>query len=93
MDLSKNNRLSAEEAINYIPHTGKRKKVSVCQMLESYPNPPPPPPPLCFNFMMETEDNNIQSQLCDSSIIYVGPALSIRNDFLTLYCHKELHQR
>ena len=37
MDLSKNkhNRFSAEEAINYIPHTKKRKKVPVCKMLES----------------------------------------------------------
>ena len=37
MDLSKNkhNRFSAEEAINYIPRTEKRKKVPVCEMLES----------------------------------------------------------
>ena len=38
MDLSKNkhNRFSAEEAINYIPRTEKRKKVPVCEMLESF---------------------------------------------------------
>ena len=37
MDLSKNkhNRFSAEEAINYIPRTNKRKKVPVCEMHES----------------------------------------------------------
>ena len=34
MDLSKNNRFSAEEAKNYIPCTEKRKKVPVCEMLE-----------------------------------------------------------
>ena len=40
---------------------------------------------------METEDNSIQRQIYYSSIIYVGHALSIQNDFLTLYCHKKLH--
>ena len=37
MDLSKNkhNRFSAEEPVNYIPHNEKRKKVPVCEMLES----------------------------------------------------------
>ena len=34
MDLLKNNCLSAEEANNYIPHTEKRKKVPVHEMLE-----------------------------------------------------------
>ena len=34
MDLSKNNPFSAEEAINFIPRTEKRKKVPVCEMLE-----------------------------------------------------------
>ena len=34
-DLSKNNRFSAGEEINYIPGSGKRKKVPVCEMLES----------------------------------------------------------
>ena len=34
MDLSKNSRLSTEEAKNYIPGTEKRKKVPVCEMLE-----------------------------------------------------------
>ena len=32
MDLSKNNRFSAEKAINYIPRTEKRKMVPVCEM-------------------------------------------------------------
>ena len=35
MDLSKNNRFSTEEAINYILRTEKRKKVAVCEMLQS----------------------------------------------------------
>ena len=35
MVLSKNNYFSTEEAINYIPHTEKRKKVPVCEMFES----------------------------------------------------------
>ena len=37
MDLPKSKyyRFSAEEAINYIPRTKKRKKVPVCEMLES----------------------------------------------------------
>ena len=36
MDISKNNRFSAEEAINHIPRTEKRKKVPVCEMPESF---------------------------------------------------------
>ena len=35
MELSKNNRFSTEEAINYIPRTEKRKKVAECKLLES----------------------------------------------------------
>ena len=35
MDLSKNNRFSAEETKNYIPRTENWKKVPVCEMLES----------------------------------------------------------
>ena len=35
MDLSKNNSFLTEEAINYIARTEKRKKVPVCEMLES----------------------------------------------------------
>ena len=34
MDLSKNNRFSAEEAKDYISCTEKRKTVPVCEMLE-----------------------------------------------------------
>ena len=33
MDLLKNNSFSAEEAINYIPRTKKRKKVPVCEII------------------------------------------------------------
>ena len=43
------------------------------------------------NLIMETEDNNVQRQVYNSYIMQVGAALSIRNVFLTLYCHKELH--
>ena len=35
MDISKNKPFSAEEAINYILRTKKRKKVPVCEMFES----------------------------------------------------------
>ena len=31
MDLSKNNQVSTQEAINYIPCTEKRKKVPACK--------------------------------------------------------------
>ena len=34
IDLSNNNHFSLEEAINYIPHTEKRKKVPACEMFE-----------------------------------------------------------
>ena len=34
MDLSKSNRFSAEQAKNDIPRTEKRKKVSICEILE-----------------------------------------------------------
>ena len=36
MDISKTNRFSVEEAINYIPRTKKRKKVRVCEMFETF---------------------------------------------------------
>ena len=51
MDLSKNkhNLFSVEEAINYIPRTKKRKKVPVCEMLESSGSLSPP----CFQFYHE----------------------------------------
>ena len=76
MDLSKSNRFSAEQAKNDIPRTEKRKKVSVCEILEflsSMWNTWI----LCeyfvllhaSNFIMETEDNSLQRQLYDSSII------------------------
>ena len=35
MDLSKNNSFLTEEAINFIARTEKRKRVPVCEMLES----------------------------------------------------------
>ena len=86
MDLSKNNRFSAEEAKNYTPRTKKRKRYLYVKCLNS----------LVFvllhasNFVMETEDNSIQRQLYDSSIIWVGATLLIRNDF---HIRKELHHR
>ena len=65
MDLSKNNCFSAEEAINYIPRTEKRKryyyvKFWVLWVLIL---------PHASNFIMETEDNSIQRQFYDSSNI------------------------
>ena len=38
--------------------------------------------PHASNFIMETENHSIQKQLYDSSIIYVGAALSTQNYFL-----------
>ena len=46
MDLSKNNSLLTEKAINYIARTEKRKKVPVCKMLES-------------SFIMESEEGQV----------------------------------
>ena len=60
MELSKNNRFSAEEAINYIPCTEKRKKVSSPLGLYS---------PHASIFTKETQDNSRQRQFYDSSII------------------------
>ena len=81
MNLSKN------EAKNYTPCTEKRKKGTsmwnawvlwVFALLHA------------SKFIMETEDNSMQRQLYDSSIIYVGATLLRRNDF---HCHKGLHKR
>ena len=90
MDISKKNRFSAEKAINYFPsHWEKKKGTNMWNawvlrvFLLSHAS----------NFLMGTEDNSIQRQLYDSFIIYVGAALPMRNDFLILYCHKELHRR
>ena len=46
MHLSKNNSFLTEETINYIAHTEKRKKVPVCEMLES-------------SFIMESEERQV----------------------------------
>ena len=89
MDLSKNKRFSTQEAINYIPHAEKRKKVPVRKMLPL--DPLDLCPPNTSNFVMETEDNSIQRQVYDSYLIYVGTVFSICNNFLIFYCHKELH--
>ena len=65
MDLSKNkyNRFPAEETINYIPHTKKERRYVKClSLLGVYP-------PYASNFMIETENNSIQRQLYNSSII------------------------
>ena len=56
-DQSKNNSFLTEEAINYIAHTEKRKKVQVCEMLESSA--------FLSSFIMETEER----QVCNSFII------------------------
>ena len=66
MDLSKNNSFLTEEAINNIARTEKRKKVPVCEMLESSA--------FLFSFIMETEER----QVFDPYIIYVWAALSIK---------------
>ena len=67
MDLSKNNRFSAEEAKNYIPRTEKRKFLNsmwntliLCEYFALLH---------ASNFIMETEDNSLQRQLYDSFII------------------------
>ena len=75
MDLLKNNRFSAKEAKNYISRKEK-KKVPVCEILE-FLNSVWNTWILCeyfvllhvFSFFMETEDNSLQRQLYDSSII------------------------
>ena len=58
MDISMSNRFSADEAINYIPTTEKRKKVPVREMLE-YSVIWGFLLPYTSNFIMETEDNSI----------------------------------
>ena len=76
MDLSKNSCFSAKEAKNYIHRKEKIKKVSVCEILE-FLNSMLNTWILCeyfvllhaSNFIMETEDNSLQRQLYDSSII------------------------
>ena len=51
MDLSKNNSFLTEEAINFIARTEKRKKVPVCEMLESSA--------FLSSFIMETEGKEV----------------------------------
>ena len=51
MDLSDNNSFLTEEAINYIARTEKRKKVPVCEMLESSA--------FSSSFIMETEERQV----------------------------------
>ena len=57
MDISKNNSFSAEEAINFIAYTEKRKTVPVCEMLESSA--------FLSSFIMKTE----KRQVCNSYMI------------------------
>ena len=65
MNLSKNNRLSAEEAkIIFLAPRNEKK----CQDVKCL-NPLGFCPPHASNFTMETEDNSIQTQLYNSSII------------------------
>ena len=65
MNLSKNNRFSAEEAVNYIPCAVKKRRYQYVKCLSPLGLYPPP----CFQFDHGTEDNSIQGQLYDSSII------------------------
>ena len=51
MDLSKNNSFLTEEAINFIARTEKRKKVPVCEMLESSA--------FLSSFIVETEERQV----------------------------------
>ena len=51
MDLSKNNSFLTEEAINNIARTEKRKKVPVCEMLESSA--------FLSSFIMQTEERQV----------------------------------
>ena len=88
MDISKKNRFSAEKAINYFPsHWEKKKGTNMWNawvlrvFLLSHAS----------SFLIETEDNSIQCRL--QFLRSTGAALSVRNDFLLLYCHKELHRR
>ena len=46
MDLSKNNSLLTEKAINHIPRSKKRKKVPVCNILGS-------------SFIMDSENRQV----------------------------------
>ena len=57
MDLSEKNNSLTEEAIDYIARTEKRKKVPVCEMLESSA--------FLSSFIIETEER----QVYDSYII------------------------
>ena len=51
MNLSKNNSFLTEEATNFIARTDKRKKVTVCKMLESSA--------FLSSFVMETEERQV----------------------------------
>ena len=51
MDLSKNNTFLTEEAINFIAHNKKRKKVPVREMLESSA--------FLSSFIMENEERQV----------------------------------
>ena len=89
MDLSKNkhNLFSAEEAINYIPHTKKRKKVPVCEMLE--------PSGSFSSLMLPILSWKLKIiAYRDTSTIHLSSKLELLCQFkMILYCHKELHHR
>ena len=51
MDLSKNSSFLTEKAINFIARTEKRKKVPVCEMLESSA--------FLSSFIMENEERQV----------------------------------
>ena len=89
-NISKNNRFSAEEAINYIHRTEKRRKLPVCEILGSLGSLSSPMLPI-LSWKLKILAYRGTSAIPPSS--KDGAALSIRNGFLTLYCYKELHRR
>ena len=88
-NISKNNHFSAEEAINYIDRTEKGKKLPVCEILESFGSLSSPILPI-LSWELKIAYRGASAIPPSSKD---GAALSIRNGFLTLYCHKELHRR
>ena len=63
MDTSKNNSFLTEEAIDFVACTEKRKKVSACEMRESFA--------FLSSFIMETEEMQVYSS-------YIWAVLLIR---------------
>ena len=70
IDLPKTKYFSAEEVINYIPHTEKKRRYQYVKCLSRLGLCPTP----CASFILETEDNSIQRQFYNSSVMYVSSA-------------------